>query len=69
MDQKYQNEISPIIYYGKKLKISGKLQKYLIYSPVTEDNLTEWPGMYVDVCPSLYINNYLRLLDASKCSG
>ena len=26
-------------------------------------------SMYVDVCPSLYINNYLRLLDASKCSG
>ena len=27
MVQKYQNEISPIFYYGKKLKTSGKLQK------------------------------------------
>ena len=27
MVQKYQNEFSPIFYYGKKLKTSGKLQK------------------------------------------
>ena len=27
MVQKYQNEISPIVYYGKKLKTSGKLLK------------------------------------------
>ena len=27
MVQKYQNEISPIFYYGKKLKTSGKLLK------------------------------------------
>ena len=33
MVQKYQNEISPIFYYGKKLKTSGKLLKIPYLQP------------------------------------
>ena len=44
MVQKYQNEIAPIFYYGKSPKTNEKDLKYLTYSPLTEDNLTEWPG-------------------------
>ena len=44
MLQKYQNEISPIIYYGiSKKKIMKKTLKYLFYSPLTEKVLTECP--------------------------
>ena len=33
MVQKYQNEIAPIFYYGKKLKTSGKLLKIPLLQP------------------------------------
>ena len=41
MVQKYQNEIAPIFYYGKKLKTSEKLLKIPDISPLTEIILTE----------------------------
>ena len=31
-------------------KLMKKTQKYLFYSPLTEDNLTEWPGAYIFYC-------------------
>ena len=46
MVQNYQNEIAPIFYYGISTKTNEKYLKSLIYSPLTEKVLTEWPCTY-----------------------
>ena len=41
MVQKYQNEIAPIFYYRISTKTNEKDLKYLFYSPLTENIITE----------------------------
>ena len=60
MVQKYQNKIAPIFYCRKSPKTNEKTYKYLIYSPLTEDNFTEWPVK----TPSQY--NWLGFVTTSQ---
>ena len=50
MVQKYQNEISPIFYYGKKLKTSGKLLKIPYLQP-PDWGQPYWMTQYVSLKP------------------
>ena len=54
MVQKYQNEISPVFYYGKKLKRLGKVLKLLYFQP-PDWGQPYWMTLYVDICRYLSI--------------
>ena len=62
MVQKYQNEITPIFYYGISTKTNEKDLKILFYSPLTENILTECP------CTNRKPFQYLRAVDSKSMS-
>ena len=61
MVQKHQNEISPIFYYGKKLKTSGTLLKIPYLQP-PDWGQPYWMALYVLLILMLHWQSYILLL-------